>query len=185
MESSFKNMTLCLLVICLVCSALLAGVYSLTKEPISKAEQQKLSLAIAEVLPQFDSLGVLSTVEMGGKSFEYYPAYSVEGNFVGAAINSSAVGFGGSLEIMVGVDAEGNVYNTSVLSHSETPGLGAKCTEGFKDQFKGWNASEKKLSVKKDGGEVDAITAATITSRAYVQAIDTAIKVYGRITDEQ
>lgn len=78
---------------------------------------------------------------------------------------------------MVGILPDGTVYNTSVLSHSETPGLGAKCTsdEHFMTQFKGWNPEQKKLLVKKDGGDVDAITASTITSRAYTLAIQNAL----------
>ena len=73
---------------------------------------------------------------------------------------------------------EGTVYNTSVFSHAETPGLGAKCTEPqFHDQFAGWNPGEKTLAVRKDGGDVDAITASTITSRAYTLAVANAVKV--------
>ena len=79
---------------------------------------------------------------------------------------------------MVGVLPDGTIYNTKVLSHSETPGLGAKCTEpAFADQFKGFDPSVKKLSVKKDGGDIDAITAATITSRAYTETVALAVAV--------
>ena len=85
--------------------------------------------------------------------------------------------FGGALTLMVGVTADGTVYNTSVLSHSETPGLGAKCTtdEKFMAQWKGFNPAEKILKVKKDNGDVDAITASTITSRAYTLAVENAV----------
>ena len=90
---------------------------------------------------------------------------------------------------MVGVTAEGTIYNTSVLSHTETPGLGAKCTtdEGFMAQWKGFDPSQKILSVKKDGGDVDAITASTITSRAYTLAVKNAceaVKAIGGIDHE-
>ena len=75
------------------------------------------------------------------------------------------------------------IYNTTVLSQAETPGLGAKCTEPeFADQFKNWNPAEKVLKVKKDGGDVDAITASTITSRAYAKAVETAVTVFNSIT---
>ena len=91
-------------------------------------------------------------------------------------MKSTVSGFGGPLTLMVGLLPDGTVYNTSVLSHSETPGLGAKCTEeSFFGQFKGWNPEKKKLLVKKDGGDVDAITASTITSRAYTLAIQNAL----------
>ena len=78
----------------------------------------------------------------------------------------------------MGVTPDGVVYNTSVLSHSETPGLGAKCTsdQKFMAQWKGFDPSVKILSVKKDGGDVDAITASTITSRAYTEAVKNALE---------
>ena len=77
------------------------------------------------------------------------------------------------------------MYNTSVLSHSETPGLGAKCTsdQKFMNQWKGFNPQVKKLSVRKDGGDVDAITASTITSRAYTQAVENALNKFKEIAD--
>ena len=75
------------------------------------------------------------------------------------------------------------MYNTSVLSHSETPGLGAKCTTDtkFMDQWRGFDPSVKQLSVKKDGGDVDAITASTITSRAYTQAVANALLLFDEL----
>jgi len=176
-ESNFKNMTVCLVAICLICSALLAVVYSVTKDPIDKAAKEKLGRAIAQVLPAFDKISEMEKAEMDGKTYSYYQAFDAQGERVGTAIISSTVGFGGVLTVMVGIDSDGVVYNTSVLSHSETPGLGAKCTGEFKEQFRGWNPEEKSLIVKKDGGDVDAITASTITSRAYTLAIASAVKV--------
>jgi electron transport complex protein RnfG len=87
---------------------------------------------------------------------------------------------------MVGLTPDGKVYNTSVLSHSETPGLGAKCTEDehFMTQFKGFDPSQKILTVKKDGGDVDAITASTITSRAYSLAVKNAVDAFKTIKGE-
>ena len=119
---------------------------------------------------------------MDGVSYTYNLAYDEPGNTVGCAINVSALGFGGPIAVKVGFDIDGIICNTKVLSQAETPGLGAKCTEpAFSDQFKGLNPAEKKLSVKKDGGDIDAITASTITSRAYVNALATAVKVYETI----
>lgn len=181
-QSSFKNMVLCLLAICLVCSALLAGVYAVTKEPIDKAAAAKTNAAIAQVVPEFDGEPVEAVVEANGTEYTYYTV-SKAGAVVGYAIKASAVGFGGPLNLMVGVTSEGVIYNTSVLAQSETPGLGAKCTEAsFADQFKGFDPVAKKLAVKKDGGDVDAITASTITSRAYTVAISNALVAYGAIT---
>ncbi|MBO6248018.1 MAG: FMN-binding protein, partial [Bacteroidales bacterium] len=87
---------------------------------------------------------------------------------------------------MVGITPDGVVYNTSVLSHTETPGLGAKCgtDEHFYSQFKGFNPAERILSVKKDGGDVDAITASTITSRAYALAVKNAVDAFNTIKGE-
>ena len=182
-KSSFRNMTLCLFVICLVCSALLAGVYALTADPIAAAAAAKNEAAIKEVLPDSAvKIEEVRTVEMGGQTYEYNLAYDEQGNTVGCAINVAPVGFGGPIAIKVGFDVNGNIWNTKVLSQAETPGLGAKCVEpAFSDQFKGWNPAEKDLAVKKDGGDVDAITASTITSRAYADGLLLATKVFQAI----
>ena len=182
-QSSFKNMSLCLLVICLVCSALLAGVYALTKEPIDAAAKAKNEAAIKEVLPEAAvTIEEERSVDFNGSSYTYNLAYDEQGNTVGCAINVAPSGFGGPIAIKVGFDVNGVIWNTKVLSQAETPGLGAKCVESaFSDQFKGFDPSQKKLSVKKDGGDVDAITASTITSRAYAEGLALAAKVFQAI----
>ena len=182
-KSSFKNMTVCLFAICIVCSGLLAGVYALTKEPIDAAARAKNEAAIKEVLPEAAvTIEEERTVDFEGASYAYNLAYDEVGNVVGCAINVAPVGFGGPIAIKVGFDINGVICNTKVLSQAETPGLGAKCVEpSFSEQFKGWNPAEKKLSVKKDGGDVDAITASTITSRAYADGLLLATKVFQAI----
>ncbi len=182
-KSSFKNMALCLFAICLVCSALLAGVYALTNDPIAAANAAKNEKAIKEVLPEnAEVVDAAATVEYAGKTFEYNRAYDKEGNVAGYAINVSETGFGGPIVIKVGLNAEGVIWNTKVLSQAETPGLGAKCVEPkFADQFRQFNPAEKKLAVKKDKGDIDAITASTITSRAYVNAVILATEVFNAI----
>ena len=182
-QSSFKNMSLCLLVICLVCSALLAGVYALTKEPIDAAAKAKNEAAIKEVLPEAAvAIEEARTVEFEGATYVYNLAYDAQGNTVGCAIDVAPVGFGGPIVIKVGFNADGVIWNTKVLSQAETPGLGAKCVEpAFSSQFKGFDPSQKKLAVKKDGGDVDAITASTITSRAYADGLALAVKVFNAI----
>ena len=182
-KSSFKNMTICLFAICLVCSALLAGVYALTAEPIAAAAAAKNEAAIKEVLPD-NAVRIEEerTVEMDGVTYTYNLAYDEPGNTVGCAVNVSALGFGGPISIKVGLDMDGVICNTKVLSQAETPGLGAKCTEAaFADQFRFFNSAEKKLAVKKDGGDVDAITASTITSRAYANGLAVAVNVFNAI----
>jgi len=172
--SNFKNMVLCLFLTCLVCSALLAGVYAVTKEPIEKTNAELLKKSIGAVLPEGGEISDAKTVDVGGQSSEYYEC-TQNGEVVAYAVKSTTVGFGGPLTIMVGVRPDGSIVNTSVFSHSETPGLGAKCTsdQKFMAQWKDF-PSEKILKVKKDGGDVDAITASTITSRAYASAVQNA-----------
>ena len=182
-KSSFKNMTLCLLAICLVCSALLAGVYALTAEPIAAAAAKKNESAIKEVLPESAvAIEEERTIEVDGQTYTYNLAYDQQGNTVGCAINVSPLGFGGPILIKVGLDASGVIWNTKVLSQAETPGLGAKCVEpAFAEQFQQFNPAEKVLKVQKDKGDVNAITASTITSRAYADGLATAVSVFQAI----
>ena len=187
-KSSFINMTLCLLAICLVCSGLLAGVYALTKEPIDAAAKAKNEAAILEVLPEAAAtIEEERTVDYEGATYTYNLAYDEKGEVVGCAVNVAPVGFGGPILIKVGfkVNAQTGehiIWNTTVLSQAETPGLGAKCVEpAFAGQFKGLDPAANKLYVKKDGGDIDAITASTITSRAYVSGIATAVNVVAAI----
>mgnify|MGYP002625862612 CR=1 FL=1 len=181
-KSNLLNMVLCLSAVCLVCSALLGGVYSLTADPIARTNANILKESIGAVLPEGADLSGSKSLEVGGVASEYYEGLC-DGETVGYAIKSTVSGFGGPLVLMVGLTPDGKVYNTSVLSHSETPGLGAKCTtdEHFMNQFKGLDPAEKTLAVVKDGGNVDAITASTITSRAYSLAIKNAVEAFGTI----
>ena len=182
-KSSFRNMTLCLFVICIVCSAVLAGVYAVTAEPIASAEKAKNENAIKEVLPSAAAvIEKEETVKFEGATYTYNRAFDAEGNTVGCAINVAPSGFGGPIRMKVGFNAEGVVWNVKVLSHAETPGLGAKCTEpAFADQFRELNPAETKIMVTKDGGDINAITASTITSRAYAEGVALAVKVFNAI----
>lgn len=182
-KSSFKNMTLCLLAICLVCSALLAGIYAVTEAPIRDAKAAKVQKAIAAVAPEFKEVSSLDTVLVADAPVTYY-TLSSDSVVVAYAVNVSEGGFGGPVSLMVGFTPDGVIHNISVVDCSnETPGLGAKCVEpAFHDQFVGFNPAEKKLLVRKDGGDVDAITAATITSRAYTKAVATAVEAFRAIT---
>ena len=178
-KSNLTNMVLALGVTCLLCSAILGGAFVLTKEPIEAAAAQKTNRAIAQVLPAFETASERQFVEALGKDFPYYEAKNGE-TLAGYAIESTVVGFGGNLTLMVGITPDRVVYNTSVLSHSETPGLGAKCTSDpkFVSQWQGFDPSVKKLIVRKDDGDVDAITASTITSRAYALAVENALVAF-------
>jgi len=184
-KSNLTNMALVLTAVCLVCSSLLAGVYALTAKPIAETNAKILSESVKAVLPEGGELSEVKALEVGGQPSEYYVS-SVNGVPAAYAVKSTTIGFGGPLVLMVGITADGTVYNTSVLSHVETPGLGAKCNtdEHFMSQWKGFNPSEKILTVKKDGGDVDAITASTITSRAYALAVKNAVEAFETIKGE-
>ena len=179
-QSTLKNMALCLSAVCLICSAVVGGAYALTKEPIDEAAKAKTTASIARVLPAFTAEPELGSIELNGANYTYY---NVPGT--GVAIISATSGFGGILSLMVGIAEDGTIHNTTVLSHSETPGLGAKCTtdEHFIAQFQGFDPAAKSLAVKKDGGDVDAITASTITSRAYALAVSNAVAVFNQLKE--
>jgi len=178
-------MVLVLTITCLVCSAILAAVYAVTKGPIEQTNANLLKASIGAVLPEGGEISDAQTIEVGGQPSEYYVS-TKDGQPIGYAVKSTTGGFGGPLQLMVGVTADGIVYNTSVLSHSETPGLGAKCNtdQHFMDQWKNFNPNEKILKVKKDAGDVDAITASTITSRAYTLAVANAVDAVAKIKGE-
>ncbi len=177
-ESTLKNMIISLTLIALVSSAGLGFVYELTKEPIALSVLNKKLNAIREVVPEFtnnpnDEMFRLPTAE--GDSLDIYPAKN-NGEVVGYAVNTyTSKGFSGNISIMAGFKPDGSITGISVLEHKETPGLGTKMTEPeFKEQFTGKNPGDFMLKVKKDGGQVDAITAATISSRAFCDAIERA-----------
>ena len=174
--SNLKNMALCLFGTCLICSAVLAGVYALTAAPIAETHAAILKASISKVLPEGGEISEARELEVGGIKSEYYECVK-DGETIAFAVKSTTIGFGGPLTLMVGVLPGGIVYNTSVLAHSETPGLGAKCTtdENFYGQFRNYDAMNGKLTVRKDGGDLDAITASTITSRAYALAVKNAV----------
>ena len=177
-ESTFKNMVLSLTMISLVASALLGIVYQMTKAPIELSVLNKKLAAIKQVVPEFtnnpnDDMYRLPTGE--GDSLDIYPAKK-DGNIVGYAVNTySKKGFSGNINLMAGFKSDGTIINITVLEQKETPGLGTKMTEpAFKNQFNDKQPAEFRMKVKKDCGSVDAITAATISSRAFCDAIQRA-----------
>ena len=183
LESSLKNMVLVLTGVTEIAGALLGYVNELTKGPITEANAKALSDAIALVVPGFDNnpADAPESFELNGATYKIYKA-TKGGEFIGAAVESSANGFGGALNVLVGFDKEGNIIDYSLLSHAETPGLGSKAADWFKKGQKGditgKNPGKGALTVKNDGGEVDAITASTITSRAFLNAVNNAYAAY-------
>jgi electron transport complex protein RnfG len=193
LQSSFRNMFLSLSAICLTVAVLLSQVNKITARPIADARAMKLQNAIREVVPPFDNDPVAEAYLMpdgSGDSLLVYPAKSGD-ELVGFALNSySDNGFSGTIRIMVGFDMEHKIVNYAVLQHAETPGLGSKMIEWFKDSTKpeqsivGRDLSQGALSVTKDGGDVDAITASTITSRAFMEAVNRAYSAYSESRED-
>lgn len=183
LESSLVNMLLSLALIASIMAGALAFVYQKTKGPISATNIKTINDAVKEVVPAFDNDPSKDAYKMaveGSKdSLVFYPAKK-GGALVGTAVSTfTDKGFAGHFTIMVGFLPDGTIYNTKALSHKETPGLGSKMSDAkFHDQFNGKNPGKMTLKVKKDGGDVDAITAATISSRAYCDALARAYMAY-------
>ena len=183
MKSSLKNMVLVLFSICLVASAAVAYVNKITTEPIEQAKQQKVVAALKAVLPEFDQTSEATTVD--GFEGVYYSA-TMGGEIVGYAFESTSPnGFNGNVKLMVGFTADGTIVNIEVLEQAETPGLGTNMTvvdNPLLLSFKGKQAASVNMIVKKDGGDVDALTAATISSRAYADAVARAYNAFKSVT---
>ena len=167
-------MVLTLFVVTAVAALALGAVYNATKGPIALAKRLKIEKAIGEVLPEFDTIMEQKVLPVGAKdSLTFYHA-SKNGESVGTAVRTyTDKGFSGRFWIMVGFVDGDVISGTSLLEHKETPGLGDKMDKKkspWTNQFDGKNLTKFTLKVKKDGGDVDAITAATISSRAFCDA---------------
>lgn len=182
LESNFTNMVVVLFSVTLIASAAVGYVQTLTAGPIEAAKEAKQTNAIRQVIPgEFDNdpnADVWKVQTPDGGELEFYPAKK-NGEPVGTAVKTfTNNGFGGKIWLMVGFNPDGTVANYSVLEHKETPGLGSKMDTWFakdgKGNIVGKNPGTSGLKVSKDGGDVDAITAATISSRAFLDAINRA-----------
>lgn len=179
-------MLLSLTGICLIAGAALASVNMLTTAPIAASKAAALEAAIQQVVPEFDNTPTedkYMAAVAENDSLIIYPAKK-DGELVGVAVESNTKkGFSGEIQVMVGFDTNGKLLNYSVIKHAETPGLGSKMEEWFrteknKQSILGRSLSEGELTVTKDGGSVDAITAATISSRAFLNAVNRAYAAY-------
>ena len=187
LESSLLNMALVLTVVAVVMGGILAYVNHLTEGPINEQKEKTLADGIKMVLA-CDDLVVTKTDTIKqnddkGKELTYiiYQTADTKGKQLGAAVESTTNGFGGDLKVLVGFDTQGNILGYTLLEHTETPGLGSKADKWFQKGEKGdiiGKNPKEPLTVSKDGGEVDAITASTITSRAFLLAISNAYKAY-------
>jgi len=178
-ESNFKNMVVTLFAVTFIASGTLGFVYEITKEPIRMVEINNINNAITAIIPEFDNNPYEESFKIPTErdSLIFYPAKS-GGETLGMAIETwSMKGFSGLIKLMVGFNMDGKIMDIVVLEHSETPGLGDKIKKEKSDfslQFKGKDPADFKLAVTKDNGDVDAITASTITSRAYCDAVQRA-----------
>lgn len=178
MKKEFIRLSGMLFIITLVAAFVLAGVNAITKEKIAEAEKTSNIQAMKVLFPEADEFKEINdSINEGFK----------EGQSLGFCVNVSPKGYGGEIKLLVGIDNENKVTGIEVLSHSETPGLGAKSTgESFKSQFKG---KETDLSVvktqTKNSNEVQAITGATVTSRAIADGIREANDMIKEIKGEK
>jgi len=186
-ESTFLSMVATLFVVTLVAAGLLGSVFALTKEPIRLAELKKKNEAIQVVVPGFDNepSQEVERIFMDGDSLYLYTARQGE-EILGTAVETfTNLGFSGEFKLMVGFAPDGSIIDIAVIKHAETPGLGDKMEKSKSDfsvQFMGKHPNNFNLAVKKDRGDVDAITASTITSRAYCDAV---IRAHGAFMQSQ
>ena len=180
-------MVLVLTGVAVIMGGILAYVNHLTEGPIAEQKEKALADGIKSVM-ECSELTVAKTEEVKqndakGKEIVYtiYQIQDAQGKDLGAAVESTTMGFGGDLKVLVGFDPNGNILGYTLLEHAETPGLGAKADKWFQKGQKGdiiGKSPAEPLTVSKDGGQVDAITASTITSRAFLLAVNNAYSAY-------
>lgn len=173
-----------LFIICLIITGLLAGTNLLTKDIIAaqKAANEEASRKV--VLAAAESFEESTLAEQNGET-KYFIGKDASGNDVGCVFTTKAKGYGGDVEVMTGIGADGMVGGVVILSQNETPGLGANAEkETFRDQYKK-AAPDNGFSVVKSGsagdGQISALTGATITSAAVTDAVNEAIRLYHEV----
>ena len=193
LSSSITNMVIILTLIAIIAGGILAYVNSATKQQIENINKEKLNAGIKEVMGGGDVKTskpdtLKKVINNKNKIFVVYDVSSTSNEPIGKAVETTENGFGGDLKVLVGFDNEGTILGYTILKHTETPGLGAKANVWFKNDYKknsniiGKNPGECNFTVRKDGGDIDAITASTITSRAFLLSIQNA---YDEISKEQ
>lgn len=183
MKSTLPNMVVVLVIVAIVASGVLAWVHKATEAPKQAVAQQSLNNDIKAVMGGKQVKEICADTihkSFDGKDYEFI-VHDVEytsGDVAGKAVESTEMGFGGKLIVLVGLDLDGNILGYAIRQTSETPGLGVKAADWFqkggKGDIIGMNPLNKNFTVSKDGGEVDAITASTITSRAFLKAVKNA-----------
>lgn len=206
LESNIANMAIVLTAIAIVAGGLLAWVNNVTAGPIEQINNQAIENGIKSVILGERDIKFRVEDPTEKEGFVFHNVYDMNENLLGTAVESTDKnGFGGALKVMVGFDPEGKILGYTVLEHSETPGLGAQADGWFRQpataqaeqsavvdvllgapgkpgnhNIIGMNPGDDLMTVSKDGGQVDAITASTITSKAFLRAVNAAYKaVFG------
>lgn len=177
-----------LFIICTVSTALLAAAHTVTMEPIEQARESALSESMMSVVPR--ETESFEEIALDGGSERCFRALDGSGETVAYAVSTSAAGYGGTIAVMTGIGADGDIIAVNVYDNSdETPGLGAKTSlPDFTRQFGGLSA-DRGVAVSKDIGkfpdysEIDAVTGATISSRGAAAAVSRAIEIYNEVKE--
>ncbi len=176
--SDFRTF-LTLTLVCVCAAAILGIAYDLTKKPIATARAREKEDALKVVFPPETANIESRTVSIKGKNIEIDIARDKTGKIIGYALPTRAMGYGGYINFLLGVDPDGSIITYRVMSHNETPGLGENITsKEFTRQFRGKNLKNFKFKVKQEGGDVQAITAATISSRAAAKALKEGLGIF-------
>ncbi|HMA99421.1 MAG TPA: RnfABCDGE type electron transport complex subunit G [Spirochaetota bacterium] len=175
-KSSFLNMFFSLTGIALMAALVLAYTYGKTKDLIEQTRLKEKKAAVNKVIPSFDNNPLKEMyTNKDFPALKFYPA-RLHNTAVGTAVVSSVQGFSDKIKIMAGFTTNIKIIKIVVLEQKETPGLGSKIqNSSFLKQFRGLKPQPSAVKVKKDGGNIDAITAATISSRAFCQAVQKAV----------
>jgi len=187
------KMVFTLTLVSAIAAASLAKIYDSTKDAIAESKRQEMLRAIKTVLPVYDNepdkdvVDIVSGKDKKGKDVltSFYRG-KVAGKIVGVAFKSSSMeGYSGLIEVMVGVDTSGTVSSIEIINHAETPGLGDKITfTSFEKQYKGKNLDNANWHVKKDGGDFDQLTGATISPRAVTKAVKEGLEFFKKHKSE-
>ncbi len=191
LSSSLPNMIVVLVAVALITGGTLAYVHKITEAPIARQNVESLATDIQKVMGG-QKVTVVGDVKLkkniDGKDFDFvvHKVKTADGMTTGCAVESSVMGFGGTLGVLVGFDSKGNITGYTIRQSSETPGLGQKADawfqKGEKGSVVGLNPDKCKFTVSKDGGDIDGITASTITSRAFLNAVRQAYDVMRDVT---
>jgi len=178
------RLVITLTLICVVAAVLLSYVHDLTLKPIATQKRLEKIRALKKVLPVYDNHPDKDTVKIQLKNSRFVEVNLAKkgGKIIAVAFRMvSHKGYGGDIALLMGVDMRGVVTGVEILSMHETPGLGARILEEpFKRQFKGKSLSTTKWAVKKDGGDIDQITGATISPRAVTEAIHRGLEIFSK-----